>query len=152
MLPKTNLFNMPNLKSLSLDTCQLRMNPDSISDNSALSSLSIKSIEILDNYTSETDGFFTYVDYDVIELSEHMDFFNHFKNLKELTVNGQKINDVNAFCNITTLETLDLTDNNITDFSPLASLSNLKSLTIKNNSFTEDPSNINLGNDVEIIQ
>ena len=54
-------------------------------------------------------------------------------------MNGRFINDVNAFCNIT-------------DFSPLASLSNLKSLTIKNNSFTEDPSNINLGNDVEIIQ
>lgn len=67
-------------------------------------------------------------------------------------MNGRFINDVNAFCNITTLETLDLTDNNITDFSPLASLSNLKSLTIKNNSFTVDPSNINLGNDVEIIQ
>lgn len=146
-----NIFSMENLKSLSLNECSLRVSIDDIPDNPNIQSLSISNIEFIENYSEASDGFVYYIDYDTVELVDHMDFFNHFSNVQNLSITNQKLTDVSVLANLKNLETVDLSSNFITDFKPLSSLPKLKKVTIKDNPFNTDPATIKIGDGAEVI-
>lgn len=146
-----DLFAMENLKSLSLDGCVMRIQPGSVPDNDKLTSLFVSNIIFIENYSETSDGFMYYIDYDEVELADHMDFFKHFSKLKDLTVVNQKLKDISTLSNLNELETIDLSGNSITDFNPILDLPKLKKVTIKDNPFNENPSLINFGEGVEVI-
>lgn len=145
------LFSMKNLKRLSLNECQLRINPDQIPNNDMIMSLSVNNVTFVENYVEDRSGFIYYIDYDKAELVDHMDFFNHFGNLQKLVIKNQRLNDISCLSNLTELVTLDLTGNFITDFTPLNSLPKLQQVTIKDNPFNVDPGTIKIGNGVQVI-
>lgn len=146
-----DIFAMPNLKKLTLNECTLRINPEKIPVNDKITSLTVENISFIENYVEESSGFIYYIDYDTAELVDHMDFFNHFPNLQELTIKNQKITDISVLTNLKELETLDLSSNFITDFTSLSALPKLKRLTVKDNPFNVDPTTIKIGDGVEVI-
>lgn len=144
-------FSMPNLKTLSFDGCELRVSPNKILDNDRLTSLSFNNTSFIENYSEEGSGFVFYINYDTVELADHMDIFSHFSNLQNLSITNQKITDISVLSNLKELETLDLTGNFITDYTPLSALPKLKQVTIIDNPFNVDPSTIEIGDGVEVV-
>ncbi len=73
-------------------------------------------------------GGIVYVDWDDVNLVDHMDFLGNLGGLKKLSVQGNDLTDLSFASSLAALEEIDLSDNYVTDLTPLAGLKALKTV------------------------
>lgn len=131
------IFGVPALEELNISDCSFGLDFAAMPQNGNLKRLSMSRLELLENITADYDGAFTYLDYDQVNLSEHMDFLGKFPNLEELYAQGNQLTSVEFTANLPLLKKLDITDNYITDLRPLEKLSNLETVWCGENSISQ---------------
>ncbi len=120
------VFALPSLKELQIDGMECEINFDAIPENTSLEKLSMDGIKLYENVVVQQDGVFTYVDWDDVTFTDHLDFFGKLKGLKELSLRENELTDLSFAGSLTSLESLDVGNNYVTDLSPLAALPSLK--------------------------
>ena len=124
------IFGIPTLQYLYLDDCQVGMNFDSLPANETLEVLSLSDITILNDPT--------YNNGDEVSLSEHLDMFDQFPNLKELYLASLNLDSIDFVEKLPKLQYLDITDNNITSLKPLEALSDFQAVWCGRNTILEN--------------
>lgn len=127
------LFQLPNLRELNLNDVQCEIDFDAVPQNASLEILHMNNITLYNNVQVDRSGAFMAIDYDAVELEEHMDFLSRFPSLKELYLSGDRLSDLSFAQNMPTLEVLDISNNYITSLSPLAGLPSLKKVICRDN-------------------
>lgn len=120
------LFSMPSLRELKLDGMECELDFDAVPENTVLEKLSMDGMKFYKNVKVQRDGVFTYVDWDDVDIKEHLDFFGKLKGLKELSLEENGLTDISFAEELTSLEVLNIEDNYVTDLSPLSELPSLK--------------------------
>lgn len=124
------IFGIPTLQYLYLDDCQVGMNFDSLPANETLEVLSLSDITILNDPT--------YNNGDEVSLSEHLDMFDQFPNLKELYLASLNLDSIDFVEKLPKLQYLDITDNSITSLKPLEALSDFQAVWCGRNTILEN--------------
>lgn len=130
----TTVFLIPTIKTLRLNGIEGALDLSKLKENPSLISLYLDGATFYENVKIAYDGPFTMVDYDTIILAKHLDILSYFPNLEILTLEDNKLADLNALSSLTKLQKLDIQNNYITDLTPLASLNELKEINCIGNS------------------
>lgn len=133
------IFSLPNLKECSLFDCEWDMDFEAVAKNNTIEKLSIQYCDFLENYNEVSDGFITYIDYEQMELAEHIDFVKNLKGLKELTIRGSKLENVDFVADLPLLTMLDVTNNYVSDVNAVNDCSTLTKLWLGDNTITTVP-------------
>ncbi len=120
------IFNMNDLKELQISGIECKIDFNKINDNHTLETLHMDSLHLYTNVQITNDKALTYIDYDDVVLDEHTSFLGHFKALKHLNIQSNKLTNLAFVTNLPTLETIDFADNYIAELLPLAKLKNLR--------------------------
>lgn len=145
----SGIFNMPHLRELNLNDVECEIDFDAVTQNSPLEALHMNNVTLFANVETERDGILLTVDYDDVNLDEHLNFFSQFPALRELYLSGNGLTDISFAEGIPTLEVLDISNNYITKLSPLAGLPSLKKVICGDNPLE---STEGLGDSVLVIQ
>ncbi len=133
------IFALPNLKDLSFLDCDLEINFDEMTQNNSLEKLSIRYCDFFENYQEVSDGYYTYAGYDSVELSEHIDFVKNFQGLRELTIRGAKLSNLDFVMDLTNLTMLDVTNNCVENVRGVNECESLVELWLGDNVITTAP-------------
>lgn len=142
------IFAIPNLEELNVNDCSFELNFDSIPENTSLKRLHMSRMDLLENISVYHDGVITYLDYDKVNLADHIDFVSKFPNLEELYVQSNKLTGVEFTASLPNLQKLDITGNYVTDLRPLSTLENLQTVWCGENAISQGS---DLGEDVTVI-
>lgn len=145
----SHVFNMKNLKELTISGMECEINFDKIEDNQTLESLEMDGMVLYDNVQIGGGGGIVYVDWDDVTLDEHTDFLGHFKALKNLSIVDNELTDISFVTGMTMLEFVDLSENYVTELRPLAELKVLKTVVCTGNPISNDRV---LGSKVNLIK
>ncbi len=118
----SGIFNMPSLKRLNISNMECEINFDKIGENTTLEDLSIDKIKLYKNVEVSGGGGITYVNWDDVNFTEHLDFFAKLKGLKNLSIRENELTDLGFVSSLEALQTIDFADNYVTDLSPLSGL------------------------------
>lgn len=129
----SSVFNHPGLQELYLDHGTFEIDFDRIRENTSLRVLSLKGMELHENYDVESYGGMTDIWYDDVKLGEHLDFLSNFPALEELYLDSNELTDVEFAAGLKNLTRLSVQDNYITDLSPLIQAEHLTYLNISDN-------------------
>lgn len=106
---------------------------DKVSDNTSLESLEIAGIKLYENVKVSGGNGIVDVSWDDVYLVDHINFVEHFPNLKKLDIAENKIKELDFLEKLTKLEELDFSDNYVADIHILSSLSSLRQVSCKGN-------------------
>lgn len=143
-----DVFAIPGLEELNINDCSFGMDFDRIPENANLKRLYMSRVSVWENIQVLQDGIVTYLDYDEVALSDHMDFVAKFPNLEELYLQGNKLTEITFAESLPQLTKLDVTDNYITDLRPLQKLTKLETVWCGENSISQG---IDLGDEVNVV-
>lgn len=142
------LFGIPNLEELNFNDCSFELDFANIPDNGNLKRLYMNQLSLWTNIQVQYEGAFTYLDYDTVAMEDNISFLNHFPNLEELYVRGNKLTNVEFATSLKKLKKMDISDNYITDLRPLGTLTELEIVWCQGNAIAQGNS---LGGEVLII-
>ncbi|MEY8338157.1 leucine-rich repeat domain-containing protein [Lachnospiraceae bacterium 62-35] len=145
----SSVFNHPKLEELYLDEGRFEINFDSIHENQSLRTLSLRHLELHENYHVESFGGIVNMWYDDVALSDHLDFLSMFPNLENLYLDSNELTDLAFTVNLKNLSRLSIKDNYITDLSPLIHAEHLTYLNVSENPAGDLSS---FGDGIEIVQ
>lgn len=134
----SSVFNMGNLKELTISGMECEINFDKIGDNQTLEHLEMDGMVLYNNIQLSGGGGIMYADWDDVTLDEHTDFLRHFKALKSLSIADNELTDISFAAGLDKLETLDLSENYVTELRPLAELKALKNVICTGNPISND--------------
>ncbi len=129
----SGIFNMPSLKSLDISYMECEIDFDRIQENQTLEELYMDSMTLYENVSVSGSGAITYVDWDEVDLKEHLDFLGKLKGLKVLSIRENELTDLGFVSPMTALTEIDFGDNYVTDLTPLAQLPALKEVNCQEN-------------------
>jgi len=142
------LLSIPNLEELKMNDCSFGLDFTKMAENPSLKRLHMSRLSIWENIQVEYDGMFTYLDYDEVNMADHIEFMSNFPNLEELYLEGNKLTDLTFTEALPNLKKIDITNNYVTDLRPLGKLSKLEMVWCGENSISQGKE---LGNDVIIV-
>lgn len=142
-------LNNKKLKKVYLNDFKGEINFSQLEDNNSIEEIEINHVRLYNNVYIQTDGFISNIWYDDVSLIDNLDFLKHYKNLKHLSINNNKLTDVTFVNELTKLEYLSVVGNDIVDISSLASHPSLKVVNCKDNPSDDYES---IGNGIEIIK
>lgn len=142
-------LNNQKLKKVYLNDFKGEINFLQLEDNNSIEEIEINHVRLYNNVYIQSDGFITNIWYDDVSLLDNLDFLKHYKNLKHLSINNNKLVDVSFAKELTTLEYLSVEGNDIVDISSLASHPSLKVVNCKDNPSDDYES---IGSGIEIIK
>ncbi|MBO5282579.1 MAG: leucine-rich repeat domain-containing protein [Lachnospiraceae bacterium] len=122
----SGIFALPHIKELKLSGIECEIDFDRISDNTSLESLEMAGVKLYENVRVTGSGGFVNVYWDDVFLTDHLDFFGHFPNLRKLDVADNEIQDLSFAEGLVNLEEIDFSDNYVTDMHILSSLPALR--------------------------
>lgn len=131
-------FNSASIKELNISGMECEIAFDAIGENRTLERLSMDGVILYNNVQISGGDGIMYVDWDDVELTEHLDFFKKLKGLKSLSIAENELTDIEFAKDLTVLETLDIKDNYVTDLKPLAGLKLLRSVNCGGNPIAND--------------
>ncbi len=143
-----DIFTIPALEELNINDCSFALDFDKIPENPNMKRLYMSRVALWENVQVMQDGIVTYVDYDELELKNHIDFVNKFPNIEELYLQGNQLTDVTFAESLQQLTKLDVTDNYITDLRPLQQLPKLETVWCGQNAISQGT---DLGEDVNVV-
>ena len=132
------VFNMKNLKELTISGMECEIDFDKIGDNQTLESLEMDGMVLYNNVQVSGGGGIMYVDWDDVTLDEHTDFLGRFKALKNLSIADNELTDISFVAGMDMLETVNLSENYVTELRPLAELKSLKTVICTGNPISND--------------
>lgn len=145
----SGIFNMPALKSLNISGMECEINFNNIQDNTSLEQLKIDHIKLYKNVSVRGGGGIYSVNWDDVNLTDHLSFLGKFKGLNALSIKENELTDLGFVSSMEALKSIDFSDNYVTDISPLSGLKGLREVIC-----TENPiSNFEvLGDSVMVVQ
>lgn len=145
----SGIFNMTALKSLNISGMECEINFDNIQDNTSLEQLKIDHIKLYKNVSVRGGGGIYSVNWDDVNLTDHLSFLGKFKGLNALSIKENELTDLEFASSLEALKSIDFSDNYVTDISPLSGLKGLREVIC-----TENPiSNFEvLSDSVTVIQ
>lgn len=143
-----NIFGIPSLEKLDISDCSFGLDFETMPSNDNLRILYMDRMELWENIQVSYDGMITYLDYEDVLLSDHIDFLDKFPNLEELYMQDDKITDVIFAEKLPNLTKLDITGNYVTDMRPLSNLEHLEIVWCGENSISQG---MDLGEDVIVV-
>lgn len=129
----SGIFALPLLKHLDISGMECEIDFDKVSDNTSLESLEIAGIKLYENVKVSGGNGIVDVSWDDVYLVDHINFVEHFPNLKKLDIAENKIKELDFLEKLTKLEELDFSDNYVADIHILSSLSSLRQVSCKGN-------------------
>lgn len=142
------IFGIPGLEELNISDCSSGLDFEAMPENASLKCLHMDRMELWENISVAYDGMITYLDYDKVQLADHMDFIKKFPNLEEVYMQSNKLTEVSFAENLPNLRKLDITGNYVTDLRPLGRLEHLEIVWCGENSISQG---MDLGEDVIVI-
>lgn len=124
----SSLFRIPSLKKLLLNGVECEIRFQNLTPNPSLQVLEISGVKLYKNVVIQGGGGIYQIDYDPVNLADHMDFLVNFPNLTDLNLSGNKLTDLSALQTLEKLQSLNIEENFITDLKPLTGLSALNTL------------------------
>ena len=143
-----NIFGIPSLEKLDVSDCSFGLDFDAMPSNDNLRILYMDRMELWEDIQVSYDGMITYLDYEDVLLSDHIDFLDKFPNLEELYMQDNKLTDVTFTEKLPNLTKLDITGNYVTDMRPLSNLEHLEVVWCGENSISQG---MDLGEDVIVV-
>lgn len=122
----SGVFTLPHIRELKLSGIECEIDFDRITDNISLESLEMAGVKLYENVRVTGSGGFVNVYWDDVFLTDHLDFFGHFPNLRKLDVADNEIQDLSFAEALVNLEEIDFSDNYVTDMHILSSLPALR--------------------------
>lgn len=122
----SGVFTLPHIRELKLSGIECEIDFDRITDNTSLESLEMSGVRLYENVRVTGSGGFINVYWDDVFLTDHLDFFGHFPNLRKLDVADNEIQDLSFVEGLVNLEEIDFSDNYVTDMHILSSLPALR--------------------------
>lgn len=122
----SGLFALPSIREIKMSGMECEIDFDKVSDNPSLETLEMAGVKLYENVKVYSSMGITNVYYDDVFLTEHLDFFGHFPNLKKLDVAENEIRELEFAESLANLEEIDFSDNYVTDMRVLASLPSLR--------------------------
>ncbi len=122
----SGIFALPNIRELKLSGIECEIDFDKVKENTSLESLEMAGIKLYENVKVYNSGGMTSVYWDDVFLIDHLDFFEHFPNLRKLDIADNEIQDLGFAENLVNLEEIDFSDNYVTDMHVLASIPTLR--------------------------
>lgn len=122
----SGIFNMPTLKYLNISGMDCEINFDKIQDNTSLEQLKIDHIKLYKNVAVRGGGGIYSVNWDDVNLTDHLSFLGKFKGLNALSIKENELTDLEFASSIEALKSIDFSDNYVTDISPLSGLKGLR--------------------------
>lgn len=122
----SGIFNMPTLKSLNISGMDCEINFDNIQDNTRLEELKIDHIKLYKNVSVRGGGGIYSVNWDDVNLTDHLSFLGKFKGLNALSIKENELTDLEFASSMEALKSIDFSDNYVTDISPLSGLKGLR--------------------------
>ena len=129
----SGIFALPLLKHLDISGMECEIDFDKVSDNTSLESLEIAGIKLYENVKVSGGNGIVDVSWDDVYLVDHINFVEHFPNLKKLDIAENKIKELDFLEKLTKLEELDFSDNYVADIHILSSLSSSRQVSCKGN-------------------
>ena len=117
---------MPTLKSLNISGMDCEINFDKIQDNTSLEQLKIDHIKLYKNVSVRGGGGIYSVNWDDVNLTDHLSFLGKFKGLNALSIKENELTDLEFALSLEALKSIDFSDNYVTDISPLSGLKGLR--------------------------
>lgn len=143
------IFAIPGLEELNVNDCSFGLNFEAIPENTSLKRLYMNRLELWENISASSDGMFTYLDYDEINLADHIEFLSKFPNLEEVYLQSNKLTGVEFTESLPNLKKLDITGNYVTDLRPLGKLKDLQIVWCGENAISQGS---DLGGNVTVIK
>lgn len=122
----SGIFALPGIRELKLSGIECEIDFEKIGENNSLEVLEMAGIKLYENVKVYSSGGMTSVYWDDVFLAEHLDFFEHFPNLKKLDIADNEIQDLGFAESLVNLEEIDFSDNYVTDMHVLASIPTLR--------------------------
>lgn len=122
----SGVFALPHIRELKLSGIECEIDFDRITDNTSLETLEMAGVKLYENVRVTGSGGFINVYWDDVFLTDHLDFFGHFPNLRKLDVSDNEIQDLSFAEGLVKLEEIDFSDNYVTDMHILSSLPALR--------------------------
>ena len=129
----SSLFNHPTIETLLLNGVECEINFKNINQNNSLRELGLSGVKLYKNVNIQGGGGIYQINYDSVNLADHMDFLINFPNLEILNLSGNKLADLTAVQSLMQLRELNIEENFITDLKPLTGLTILETLYVKGN-------------------
>lgn len=129
----SGIFNLPTLAYLDIGSMECEIDFDKIRENTSLKTLVMDHIKLYKNVTvSGGNGIYS-VNWDDVNLVEHLSFLEKFKGLDSLSIRENELTDVGFAASLPALRSIDFSDNYVTDLSPLSELKMLRKVNCAEN-------------------
>lgn len=122
-----NIFQLPNIKNITLFDGTFYIDTDRISENSSIEKIDIK-------YCSLRN-----IDYNSLTETELSDIIEKCPSLKEFYLRGADITTIDFVTMLPNLEIIDITNNFVSDLTPLTNCKNLKYVKCGDNAYSSLP-------------
>lgn len=119
------LFLIPNLKELNVNDTEFAIDLNVIEKNESLEILYMENAKWKAYNTTNGAVKYKYDDWQSLPMGECIDFLENFPNLRILSIQGNKVENVEFTLGLTKLESLDITNNYISNLQTLNELPNL---------------------------
>lgn len=129
----SGIFNMPNLKELNISGMSCEIDFDAVAENHSLEVLHMDGMYLYENVDVDYASGIIMASMDELALSDHMDFFKKFPELRELYLTENGLTDLSFAEELSALEVLDISGNYITQLRPLAGLPSLQKVICSDN-------------------
>ncbi len=129
----SGLFGMPALKELYLNGVECELDFSKLTPSQTLERLEMDGMKLYKNVQISGGGGIVYVDYDKVNLNEHLDFLANYPGLKSLSLADNQLTGLEFVSGLMNLERLDISGNYVTDLKPLTALEKLNVLECKGN-------------------
>lgn len=119
------LFDGDNMKELTIYDCGVQVDLDLVEKNESVEKLCIKYSrfeKLADTYESGQNAL------EEVDFKEHIGVIENFTSLKELTIRGMRLENLDFALKLPDLQMLDVISNNVMDVSVLADCGNLREL------------------------
>ena len=130
------LLSLPHLKEFILNDCTAGFDFSHLKKNESLKSLQINhsTLKALQNgqwdYNANNEN--------NIQLNEHLDMFQYFPNLQELSLTQMNLSDISFTADLNKLQILDITDNYVVNLTPIAKLPLFQNIMCASNPISDD--------------
>lgn len=132
------LFMIPNLKELNLNDTEFTLDLNLVEKNESLEKLYMENLKWSAYNTREGIYQYNYENWQSLPINECIGFLVNFPNLKELSIQGNKVDSVGFTQALTKLQKLDITNNYVTDLQVLNQLPNLQEVRCGENPLASD--------------